>query len=144
VTVETGVAAGRTAAVALAAMHESGDGHLYSIDLPPLEMTGDARGNAVPARYRSTLLLGSSRWVLPSLLQKLGSIDLFLHDSDHTRAAQLREYRTVWPYLSSGGVIVSDDVRNAAFVSFAEQVGARPYLVPRPVPDTAVGMLRKP
>ncbi len=46
VMVETGVAAGFTTAVALAAMEANGIGHLYSLDLPPLEVSRRATSGA--------------------------------------------------------------------------------------------------
>jgi predicted O-methyltransferase YrrM len=81
--------------------------------------------------------------VLVPLLHKVEPIDLFIHDANHAYSAQLREYRAAWPYLRPGGVLVSDDVGNPAFVEFAAEVGARPYLVPGSRSESVVGLLRK-
>jgi predicted O-methyltransferase YrrM len=146
VVVETGVALGFTTATILAAMREEGDGQLYSVDLPPVQYGHEREiGSAVPAELRDrwTLRQGASQKLLPSLLREVAPVDVFIHDSNHAYSAQLREYRTAWPHLRSGGVLVSDDVGNPAFVEFAAEVGARPYLVPGSRPESAVGLLRK-
>ena len=144
--VETGVAFGFTSATALYAMDAIGSGHLYSIDLPPLQYDPDeAIGRAVPEELhgRWTLTLGDSRKLLPRVAREAAPINVFLHDALHTYSAQLREYRTVWPHLASGGVLISDDVANPAFVEFAAEVGAEPHLVVGPSRGSAVGLLRK-
>lgn len=147
VMVETGVALGFTTATVLRAMHDEEHGRLYSIDLPALQYDpGDPVGRAVPEglKDRWELQLGDSRDLLGPLAARVAPIDVFLHDALHTYASQLREYRTVWPHLRPGGLLLSDDVGNPAFVEFARSVGARPRLVTGPSRDTAVGLLRKP
>ncbi len=149
VMVETGVAAGHTSAVALGVMEEIGEGRLVSVDLPPLRVDhADYTGHVVgpELRGRWTLVLGSSRQQLPRVLRKWGPIDVFLHDSDHAYAAQLREYRTAWPHLRAGGVLISDDVASPAFLEFASEVGARPHLIAGTAMSgttSALGLLRK-
>jgi predicted O-methyltransferase YrrM len=146
VVVETGVALGFTTATILAAMRENGRGHLYSVDLPAVQYGPQQEtGSAVPADFRDrwTLVLGRSEKVLPPLLRKAEPVDLFLHDANHAYSAQLREYRAAWPHLRPGGVLVSDDVGNPAFIEFAAEVEARPYLVPGSRSDSAVGLIRK-
>lgn len=119
VVVETGVAYGVSSAFILAAMEENGRGRLYSVDLPPLRRASRTlHGAAVPEglRDRWTLRRGSSRRVLPDLLRDLGEIDLFLHDSLHTRRNMLFEFDGAWLALRPGGVLLADDVeRNGAF-----------------------------
>lgn len=141
--VEAGVAQGLTTAVALRALAESSGGRLYSVDLPPLEAEEGSVGRAVPGELRESweLTLGPTRLVLPRLLPRVAPVDLFVHDADHTYAAQLEDYRLLWPYLRSGGVLVSDDLASPAFVEFAAEVGARPFVV-GDVGD--IGLLRKP
>lgn len=147
VVVETGVAMGMTSAVILAALAENGRGHLHSIDLPALQAKPeDFVGRAVPERLRErwTLELGPSRQLLPGIATAVAPIDLTLHDADHSHEGQLEEYRTVWPHLRSGGVLVSDDVRGPAFVEFADEVDVRPHLVAEAEDKAPVGILRKP
>lgn len=146
VVVETGVAQGMTSAVILGAMERTGSGHLHSIDLPALQTKADEFvGRAVPERLRGrwTLELGPSRQLLPAMTERVAPIDVFLHDADHSHAGQLGEYRTVWPHLRSGGVLVSDDVRGPAFVEFATEVGAQPHLIAAAQNKAPVGLLRK-
>jgi predicted O-methyltransferase YrrM len=146
VVVETGVALGFSTATILTAMRSNGHGHLYSIDLPHVQYGHEREtGGAVPAEIRDrwTLRLGPSQKLLPRLLGEVAPIDLFIHDANHAYSAQLREYRCAWPYLRPGGVLVSDDVGNPAFVEFAAEVDARPYLVPVSRMDSAVGLIRK-
>lgn len=147
VMVETGVALGFTTATVLRAMRDEGHGRLYSIDLPALQYaSSDPVGRAVPEQLtdRWELELGDSRDRLGPLAARVAPIDVFLHDALHTYASQLREYRTVWPHLRPGGLLLSDDVGNPAFVEFARSVGARPRLITGPSRDSAVGLLRKP
>jgi predicted O-methyltransferase YrrM len=119
VVVETGVAYGVSSAFILSALRQNGRGTLHSVDLPPLaEGTGRFWGVAVPEALRGRWRLhrASSARALPELLGSLGAVDLFVHDSLHTRRNMRREFEEVWPHLRSGGVILADDVeRNRAF-----------------------------
>ena len=144
--VETGVAMGFTTAVILAALADNGRGHLHSIDMPPLQV--DARsfiGQAVPEEMRDrwSLHVGPSRSLLPRLAAAVAPIDVFVHDADHTYAGQYEEFHEVWPHIPAGGVLISDDVANHAFLDFAAHVGGNPYLVGRLDQRAAVGLLRK-
>lgn len=140
--VETGVCNGVSTAVILAALGRNGAGKLHSIDLP--EFTGTAypegafwekkKGAAVPKdkepgwvipdelRDRWELTIGRSQDDLPALLHCLGSIDFFLHDSEHSHECMSFEYRAAWQHLRTGGVLASDDVSwNSAFEDFSRQ-----------------------
>lgn len=113
-TIETGVARGVSSRFILEALDRNRAGRLWSIDLPPLLDTHlkDEIGMAVPdkRRRRWTYVRGSSRRRLPGLLRKLGSIDLFVHDSMHTERNLRFEFDHVWPVLSDAGAMVADDV----------------------------------
>jgi predicted O-methyltransferase YrrM len=117
--VETGVAYGVSSAFILRALEENGRGVLHSVDLPPLRRRyrrfwGIAVDEA--PRPRWSIHRGSSKRVLPGLLEEVGATDLFLHDSQHTYRNMRREFDAVWPHLRTGGVILADDVeRNRAF-----------------------------
>jgi hypothetical protein len=105
--VETGVAHGVTSRFILEALKRNGDGHLWSIDLPPLErqwreQVGVAVGDRFPDRW--SYIRGSSRRHLPNLLSQLGEIDLFIHDSLHSERnvrfeIDPRVRRTTAPFL---------------------------------------------
>ena len=127
--VETGVADGTTSAYILQALEDNGRGVLYSIDLPSERLPrGQDPGWIVDdsLRHRWSLRIGPSSELLEPLLAELGSIDVFLHDSLHTYDNMLFEYRTAWPFLKTGGLVLSHDVgRNSAFFDFASEVGKR-------------------
>ncbi len=121
--VETGVARGLTSRVVLEALERNGMGHLWSIDRPPAlaRTLHDEIGIAVGAdlRARWTYISGSSRRRLPPLLQRLGRIDLFIHDSMHTEDNVRFELDRAWAAMSAGGALVVDDIDlNWGFRSF--------------------------
>jgi predicted O-methyltransferase YrrM len=144
VALETGVCNGVSTAFLLLALAENGVGELYSIDLP--EIAGedyapgtfwDGKGGAVvpageepgwmvpqPLRARWHLVLGRSQDELPSLLERLRTIDFFMHDSEHSEACMRFEFDAAWAALRGGGVLAADDVTaNDAFASFASANG---------------------
>jgi hypothetical protein len=126
--VETGVAHGVTSRFILEALAKNGDGHLWSIDRPPMESSWRAQiGIAVNdgLRARWSYIAGSSRRRLPKLLERLGHIDLFVHDSLHTERNVRFELDLAWTFLSPGGAIVVDDIDvNRGFHCFARSSGA--------------------
>jgi hypothetical protein len=123
--VETGVAHGVTSRLILEAMERNGVGHLWSIDLPPIEK--DLRVQvavAVSDRFanRWNYIKGPSRLRLPELLSQIGTVDFFVHDSLHTERNVRFEMDSVWPRLKPGGVIVVDDVdANWGYLSFTQK-----------------------
>lgn len=158
--VETGVCSGVSSAYLLRALAENGTGHLHSVDLPELEALvghgpggsatrpvalvpeGKEAGWAVPEelRERWTLHRGRTRDLLPGVLEAVGPVDLFLHDSEHSYENMVWEYRTVWPVLRPGGWLVSDDVWwNGAFRDFAAEVTGSPRRL-----EARMGLLEKP
>jgi predicted O-methyltransferase YrrM len=145
VAVETGVAQGVTTAVTLQAMAENGQGHLYSVDLPPPIAGAGYVGSLVPDRLRSrwTLRIGRSQCELPVLLTELGTIDLFLHDAEHRYESQTQEYDEAWQRLRPRGLLVSDDVVNPAFMDFAARVGGTPFVIGTAASSSGVGLMRK-
>jgi predicted O-methyltransferase YrrM len=147
VAVETGVCNGVSTAFLLLALAENGVGELHSIDLP--EIAGedyepgtfwDGKGGAViPAgkesgwmvpdrlRARWRLVIGRSQDELPPLLERLGPIDFFMHDSEHSEACMRFEFEAAWGALREGGILAADDVAvNDAFAAFASAQDRRP------------------
>lgn len=122
--VETGVAHGFTSRLILEALEKNGAGHLSSIDRPPLDHVLQKRvGIAVGSQlsHRWSLIAGSSRRCLPGLLSRLGTIDLFVHDSLHTERNVRFELDTAWEALAKGGALVVDDIdSNWGFDSFTK------------------------
>jgi hypothetical protein len=126
--VETGVARGLTTRVILDALERVDGGRLSSIDLPPLIERGLASETAaaVPPsrRERWNYVPGSSRRQLPRLLERLGRIELFVHDSMHTTRNLLFELEYASRALVTGGAILVDDVeRNHGVHRFCESTG---------------------
>ena len=119
VVLETGVAYGVSSVFILKALEVNGRGTLHSVDLPPLRSEYERFwGIAVPEALKDRWRLhrGSSARVLPRLLEEIRTIDLFVHDSLHTRGNMRREFDTVWPRLREGAALQADDVeRNGAF-----------------------------
>ena len=104
--VETGFAHGVTSRFILEVLKRSGDGHLWSVDLPPLERVWRKQiGAAVGDRYsdRWSYIKGSSRRRLPRLLSGLGQIDLFIHDSLHSERNVRFELDRAWTASRPGG-----------------------------------------
>jgi hypothetical protein len=131
--VETGVAHGVTSRFILEALERSGGGHLWSIDLPPLERVWQKQvGMAIGDRYtqRWSYIKGSSRRRLPELLSQLGQIDLFIHDSLHSERNVRFELDTAWAAVKPGGALVVDDVDvNWGFQSFTQAVSGHQSMV---------------
>lgn len=145
--IETGVERGFSSATILAALETNQYGRLHSIDLPPLgEDPTSFTGAVVPPRFKARweLHIGPSRQLLPRILEHVPGVDVFLHDADHTYASQLDEFRTVWPALRPGGLLLCDDVWNAAFSDFCAEVGLRPVFLRRWGDTDAVGLARRP
>jgi hypothetical protein len=122
--VETGVAHGMTSRFILEAMERNGTGHLWSIDLPTLNLElqnqiGIAVGDRFPNRW--SYIKGSSRRQLPPLLSELGEIDLFIHDSLHSERNVRFELDRASRVLKPGGALVIDDVdANWGFHNFTQ------------------------
>lgn len=146
IVVETGVAAGVSSAYILAALERNGRGRLYSIDLPGYEkeylpklgikpsaiLPASTRpGYIVPEhlRHRWKLEIGKSQELLETLLNRLGLIDMFFHDGEHTYENMLFEFNLAWKHLKSGGALLADNVSwNEALTDFAGLVRSKPTL----------------
>lgn len=124
--VETGVANGISSAYLLLALERNGRGMLHSIEVGDGTYLPAGRPNGwiVPGwlRKRWSLHWGDSRRLVPDLLNELGTIDIFIHDSLHTYEHMKFEYEQAYPHLRRGGVLISDDALwNRAFGDFAGQ-----------------------
>ncbi len=125
--VETGVASGASSSYILQAMSDNQKGRLDSIDIGPSDFPeGKQLGFVVPdnLRQRWHLHLGDARDLLEPLLNRIGPIDCFIHDSLHTYEHMLWEFRTVWKHLCPKGLFLSHDVgANRAFFDFMKETG---------------------
>jgi Methyltransferase domain len=131
--VETGVLHGVTSRLILEALERNGSGHLWSIDLPPLEDgLQDQIGIAVDDRSRArwTYIRGTSKRHLPGLLSKLGQIDIFIHDSLHSERNVRFEVDRAFAALRPGGAIVVDDIdANWGFHSFTHSLSTHTSMI---------------
>jgi methyltransferase family protein len=139
IAIETGVAAGVSNSFINAALLQNGHGVLYSIELPPSDSGGRQHedggwfdwcrygvGWAVPESIRegigdrNRLILEDVRTALPALLRTVPQVNLFFHDDLHTPQHMKWEYDLIWPYISPGGVLLSDD-SNYGWVRFCRE-----------------------
>ena len=118
IAVETGVWSGKTSWSILKAMEDNGEGRLFSIDLGVKQWGSSVLptkeiGGFVPEflRPRWQLILGDSREKLPAVLEELGVIDLFYHDSDSSNRELVNlEFDKALSHLNKGGIFCSDDI----------------------------------
>ncbi len=140
VVVETGVLYGASSGHILAALEANGEGELHSIDLGtrPGEPPHDSLVRPdLAARWHYHV--GDVRARLVPLLDALGRIDLFHHDSLHTFEHMTWEYRTAARVLAPDGVLSSLDIlaadglrgvlRENAFPAFCRRRRLRYYTV---------------
>jgi predicted O-methyltransferase YrrM len=140
IVIETGIFDGLSSSVILQAMYDNGSGQCISIDLPAVETIKGSTdrmlsktlppnfqpGWIVPdyLRRQHQILLGDSKELLPQALRQHATIDMFLHDSLHTYEHQMFEYEAAWQHLSSGGLLLSDDISwSPAFHRFCRAKG---------------------
>ncbi len=140
VLVETGVGNGVSTTALLAALDANESGRLYSIDWPEhVGSNGDfwpgKKGAVVPRgresgwlvppelRGRWELTTGRSQDALPPLLDRLGQIDFFLHDGEHSYECMTFEFELAWQHLRPTGILVVDDGDwNDSLEHFADKV----------------------
>jgi predicted O-methyltransferase YrrM len=147
--VQTGVCNGLSSAFMMLGLVKNGAaGRLHVIDLPPVFDSKDAAwtvkgkvygvvipegkssGWIVPDAYRNRFEVwtGDAKVLLPKMVDKVDSIDLFYHDSDHTYDHMMFEFGEAKRKLSPGGLIVGDDVSwNASVWDFADQYRVPSY-----------------
>jgi predicted O-methyltransferase YrrM len=147
--VQCGVCNGLSSAFMMLALAKNGpEGRLHVIDLPPVFdphdpawtvrgkvygvviPEGKSSGWIVPDAYRNRfdVLNGDAKMLLPGLVDKLDSIDMFFHDSDHTYNHMMFEFKQAKRKLVAGGLIVADDISwNASLWDFADQNGVPSY-----------------
>lgn len=137
--VETGIYYGWSSACILNAMEKNNRGKLYSIDLPgtvsnPIvdassdkqvkyELPNDLSPGFLMPRYlrkRWEVRLGKSTDLLEPLLNELGNIDIFVHDSEHSYENMTFELTTAFPHIVKGGMLLAHDINwNNAFDDFS-------------------------
>lgn len=128
VLVETGTASGSMTSFLLAALEANGEGKLISIDIPPMagELTMNLTidrseiGYLIPEtlHHRWDYRIGDAKVLLPKVMVEQ-PVDVFVHDSLHTRTHMLFEYAVARCLMREGTLIISDDILwNNAFDDF--------------------------
>ena len=119
---ETGVANGKSTSIILQAMDANGEGELHSIDMT--RNVGQIFGGK---HDRWTLHVTHGRAIdVKRVLEEIGSLDIFLHDADHSYKSQMREYELAEKFIAASGLLLSDDVDASwAFRDFCARA-ARP------------------
>ena len=68
------------------------------------------------------LVLGKSQRKLPKILHDIDSVDMFIHDSEHSITCMIFEFELGWEWLEPGGVLIADDISwNDAFQIFIKE-----------------------
>ncbi|WP_405722872.1 class I SAM-dependent methyltransferase [Streptomyces sp. NBC_01537] len=116
--VETGTDKGLGACVIAAAVLRNGGGRVTTIDVNP------DSGCLITGQYESVIdrRIGDSLGVLG----RLGTVDLFLHDSLHTRDHEMAELAAVGPRLAEQAMVLSDNAHASDGLSgWAEETGSQ-------------------
>jgi predicted O-methyltransferase YrrM len=129
IVLETGIANGHSSFFILNAMRANGHGLLHSIDCSP--EVGSLLADQERDRWSLHVLdVDNLKRSFTQILEKLPSLDLFLHDSDHTNAWQTFELAAAMRKVSPGGVVLSDDCDGCyAFLDVCRNTGLRPVVL---------------
>ena len=126
VVVETGVAAGFSAAAFLQALNANGRGRLYSSDFPyfrlkrPEEYIGIVVRSPLKTRWK--LYLEGDKNNLPRILNNLRNIDIFHYDSDKSFRGRRTTMRLVCKMVGEPGIVIMDDIGdNSYFHDFVRE-----------------------
>lgn len=139
---ETGVCNGYSTAFILLALEQNEQGHLYSIDYPEVigldyeknNFWNGKGGAAIPKGTKSGWIIPShlkKRWsitygksidILENLLEEIGEIDVFIHDSEHSYECMSFEFNIAYEKLKKNGLLIADDIHwNSSFFDFAKK-----------------------
>ena len=141
--VETGMHNGFSSAFILLAMEHNNHGTLCSVDIPPLDPRMAEQGTyALPRdkspgwlipneiNHRHVIHLAPAEECLSQVFNDYGSVDAFLHDSDHSYSHMMFELGLAWRYVRKGGWIIVDNIeQNDAFHDFLQGVGGAGFTI---------------
>jgi len=114
---ETGVAAGQSSDMILQALSLNEAGHLYSIDIT--NQVGELIREEHKSRWTLKVLPKFfRRQALLEIVEGLGDIDLFVHDSDHSASWQKVELSSVMNRLHPPRLLLFDDVSDLVIREF--------------------------
>lgn len=116
VIVETGVANGITTNILMKALEKTG-GELHSFDIDPkTQNVYRGKGN-----WSFHLLTKDYDSALKNYVQEIGSVNLWIHDSNHGYSWQAFEYSLALTTLVEDGVLVSDDIDSSTAWGLASE-----------------------
>jgi predicted O-methyltransferase YrrM len=140
---QTGVSNGLSSAFMMLALAKNGaDGTLHVVDVPAIFNAADPNwtrsgqvfgfvipegktsGWMVPDIYRDRfdVQTGDAKVLLPQLVDRLASVDMFYHDSDHSYNHMAFEFEQAKRKLAPTSVVVADDISwNASLWDFADK-----------------------
>jgi predicted O-methyltransferase YrrM len=142
--IQTGVSNGVSSSFMVLALKHNGEGgKLHAIDRPVIyepnnpafhekkaypEMVphGKNSGWLVPQGLRRYFecQIGDSTVLLPELVKRRGTVDMFYHDSDHSYSHMWFEFETVTPHIRPHGIIVADNTAWSSVTwDFAASIG---------------------
>jgi len=140
---QTGVSNGLSSAfMMLALAKNSAEGMLHVVDVPAIfdpadpnwTRSGQVFGFVIPEgktsgwmvpdiyRDRFEVQIGDAKMLLPQLVDRLPSVDMFYHDSDHSYNHMAFEFEQARRKLAPVSVVVADDISwNASLWDFADK-----------------------
>lgn len=138
--VESGVASGVSSTFLLLGIRANSAGILHSIDFPVFRKgshgnqswaipPGMSSGWAVPTKLRGRwdLRQGRSENLLKPLLEEIGTLDLYCHDSPVDIEHFEFEMKAIRKHLKPGSLVVADNTDKKVFDETARSVGAEAF-----------------
>ena len=138
--VESGVASGVSSTFLLLGIKANPSGTLHSIDFPVIRKgkrgnqswaipQGMSSGWAVPMKLRNRwdLRQGRSEDLLRPLLEEIGTLDFYCHDSPVDIRHFEFEMKSIRKHLKPGSLVVADNTDKKVFDETAHSVGAAAY-----------------
>lgn len=129
---ETGVAYGYSSLFFLKSLKKR-NGKLISINLPypdtkKEKYIGKAVTNDLFKYWK--LYSGADKDLLPKILRKNNSFDIFHYDSDKSYHGKIWALNLVWPYITKNGFLICDDIQdNFAFIDFTKIIKKDPVII---------------
>lgn len=130
IVLETGIYNGFSTVIILSALNKNGYGKLYSTDVR--KDVGRLVKNIDISRWNKRI--GSPATVFKKVINEIGGIDIFVHDSDHSYENMIYEFNAAYKKMNRNGFILSDDVdMNNSFFDFAKSKKCEPMVVYSPI-----------
>lgn len=129
--VETGVADCYLTFFILYALKYNGHGRLTSFNIS--EKAGSLLTGEEKAFWNFKILGKNRKKDLLDAFSKLGGIEMFIHDSNHSYSWQTFEYNSAYLIMNKNSVFMSDEIYlSYAFVDFRRINGIKPMILVEP------------